>query len=402
MNNFNLTQDEVNILGMFFDSVQEEKYDTKLSKKVFKILVQEKGIRPFKEFEKPSAFSSVIPLFRFKEQQMEQYASGVLLEIAEVLFLLTAAHVVRKENNIFVPTKDEIKPIKGICRFTLQEDCSFDNIDFAYIKIENKLAKELKDYFIPLTQNDIDLSDIPQPNDFYVFTGYPYRKSKNIDNMFETDFFEYVGPYTADKSIYDQKHCDIQNNIIIRFNLKQTTTRNGDNLKAVVSPEGISGGGVFSFSKDKKRFIKGDSSTKLVGIAHEHDGQKKIFIGTSILFCLNYIANFESEIFEYLFGQKDRTKILLGFAYYKKNQWINLKNIATDGNTMANEWEQWRDTLENGRDKLLKDGISSIRVLLDLNEMLEYCTKHKKPLNSKTRTAIVTEKMTYLMNKRLL
>jgi hypothetical protein len=296
IDDYGLTAEDIKTLTEFHLSADSGNYIPKLNKKAFRLLTQKMGIKPFEYEAKPDEFDAVIPLFRYNADKMEHYASGVLIEVGNTVYLLTASHVVEVTKTIYMPVQEDIVPVLGGCHYIPSNPSKKTNIDFAYIKIDSGLSVNKKKYIRILKLSEMDLNSNLSVNDFCVFTGYPHRKSKNKENIISTEFFEYVGSYSKDDELYNRYYCNKVDNLIIRYNFRDTTTRFGDNLQEVVSPEGISGGGIFNSQIKTKLDNDVHSNPKLIGIAHFYDRHKKIMIGTRIEYCLRFMAKHEKQI----------------------------------------------------------------------------------------------------------
>ena len=299
----NLTAEDICVMREYSKMVVTGSHDAKLNRRMFDVFSKLDIHLP--EDARPEKFKSVVPLFWINEKSYyEQFASGVLLEVSNEIYILTAAHVIKdvannhpKENQLFFPINGEIHQVVGPYRTTAKYYPD-DHFDFAYIKLKKYLREMIHGKAIVLRITDLDwISQIEELTNL-VFTGYPFRKSKSDANGVSGELFEYDGQYCTDEKIYKKLSYSLQDNVITRYDLSNTTTRTGDPLSAVVSPEGISGGGIFSSSLQLPSVSF--ERNKLVGIAHHHYRELNIMVGTHIKPCLWFMANFEESIHEIL------------------------------------------------------------------------------------------------------
>ena len=290
---YGLTDEDFRDIVTFMQIKDTERSDPKLEKRVTKIFSKKLGIKPFKDEPIPKEFSAVLPLFREHVGTLDQFASGVLIEIGNKIFLFSASHALEQMNEVLMPVGTEIVSIVGGCGGIYSDSKEHANLDFLFIDIAEKLHEKIKNNSVVLNYSNIGFEyDLPT-NAPCVFVGYPFRKSKKDreNNSFSSEILEYVGTYMSNEETYHKLGYKKNENIIMRYNFKQTTNRLGENVRPTVLPEGISGGGIFINSIRKKNE---DSvrNVKLIGISHSFDSKKKVMIGTRIETCLAIIQSF--------------------------------------------------------------------------------------------------------------
>lgn len=80
----------------------------------------------------------------------------------------------------------------------------------------------------------------------------------------------------------------------------------------------------------------------------------------------------------------------LGLACYRHDQWQQLLATAEDSEDLESTWEEWRENANNFINKLKANGIHVEEVLIDVNDLNEYCHIHNLPNNAETRSEYVT------------
>lgn len=350
--------------------------------------------------------NSIIPII-INNKKPEHIGSGILVKIKKELFILTAAHVVDETslNDILIPTTDGLKPFLGIVtNLNLPNDITRSNdiIDIAYYRLNKDWDFQFDFNIEPLDLCDINITDIPYENDNYAFIGYPAKKSKIEDSTFSGKILNYSGGYIKTVNI-TKFGFNPETNIVINFDRKKGVIINGHNEQLPL-PNGISGGGIFAYAKDKTQNSK--DTFKLVGICHTYIPEKKIMIGTKINILIAMIIKTNPDLFESIDDFKEQTKkgttppLIVGFAYYKKEQWNEIRNIMVDKENMAEDWEEWRLVLERGLTEHFNKGFQVLRIVLDINELLEYCSKNKVPLDGKARSGLVSHKLADMVFQR--
>lgn len=293
------------------------------------------GIIKFKD-----EWDELCPIFIFNQEEIEQIATGVLIEIWNNTYLLTASHVIDhfyiEKKELYIPTKNGFELISGIYHHShLQEGESRDddNIDFSFFKLSNELKSNLVD-FEPIQENKINLSIdftlnekykrhnqlltknyIKKSNTFIknnhtnfnhnllenytstisditiIFAGYPISKSKNKNNKTYSEIVYYHGS-AVEKSEYETFSLNYKINIMAEFGKYGSMDK--DYVK-FISPKktGISGGGIYKIVKGNNGF----QNRELIGIGHTKKDKQHLLIGTNINYCLSQIYKQENMIY---------------------------------------------------------------------------------------------------------
>lgn len=345
--------------------------------------------------------NTIIPII-INENKPEHIGSGILLNIKDNIFILTAAHVIdeKKEDILLIPTTKGLIKFEGIItNFEVpnNESREDDIIDIAFLKFDSSWSYDFDLNLKPINIENINITDKSYETDIYSYIGYPYRKSKIKEGMFIGDLYQYTGGYISDND-FDKSYFNKETNIVINFNRKKVKDINNNMFPL---PHGISGGGIFVHPKDKKQ--NPEQKLKLVGICHTYLENKNIMIGTSINFLISSLLQFNPHLcydIDYLksnYAFNNNIPMIMGFAYYKKDQWSDIRNIMVDKEIMAEDWDTWRLTLERGISEHFNKGIQVFRIMLDIDELKEYSNKNKIPLDGKTRTGLVNYKLSQMV-----
>jgi len=285
------------------------------------------GIIKFKD-----EWDELCPIFIYNQDSIEQIATGVLIDIWNNIYLLTASHVVDHfyidKKELYIPTKNGFELISGICSHShLAKGASRneDTIDFSFFKLSNELILNLVD-FEPIKENKINLSidftledkykeakqllekkNIKEINNYIknnytsfddktleqysstildttiIFAGYPINKTKNKNNITTSEIVYYHGG-AVEKSKYEILKLNNKINIIAEFGKYGSMDK--DYVKSA-SPKktGISGGGIYKIIKGNNGFY----NRELIGIGHTKKDKQHLLIGTNINYCLSKI-----------------------------------------------------------------------------------------------------------------
>ena len=283
-------------------------------------------------------WNEICPIFFDNEKVFEQIGTGVLINILENVYLLTASHIIDelykyKNSNLLIPTIDGFDRIAGtLYHRKLKENENRDNdkIDFSYYKLSSEIVKKLHYDIVPLKKDQIDFSnsfmfkdvDILEKNikhkelykfvkeiysnqtlenkkiineiDNYVcnttiiFAGYPNTKSKSYNDVHQSEAVYYYARALSNKE-YMNNNYDKNINILAEHG-KYGVIDENFNLKTSPKPNGISGGGIYKIIRTNDGFDR-----KLIGIGHTYKKQKHLFIGININYCMHIIKSIEER-----------------------------------------------------------------------------------------------------------
>jgi len=244
--------------------------------------------------------------------------------------------------------------------------------------------------FEPISFSSVDFNDVQVENDFYTFSGFPYRKSKFYNGVLKSELFSYTGYRVNDKE-YEKLGYDKKYNIVMSFNRENAVKITGEKYKTPL-PEGISGGAVFSCSKHKSSIFRDDKVNRLVGIGHTFHPKSQMFVGTSINMYFMAIYNNNPHLRPQI-SNKHFLPVFMGVAYFLEEEWTEIRNIMEDKASMPESYVEWRTITEKYLDHLYLEGKQYFRIILTLEEILNYSKVRSVPLNAKLRLSLVTEKM---------
>jgi len=280
-------------------------------------------------------WDEMCPLFIRGENKYEHVGTGVLLNIWDNTYLLTASHVIDfiyvNKNELFMPNNQGVFiKIDGelfhnpLVWNQKRED---DKIDFSYFKLDRKMLNQIIDICKPLNDKQIsfeknfctnldnksfnlsqrtstvrneireyskiietfDESQIKKYNDAQIkekiiFAGFPLTKTKNHAGFIRQEFVYYHGRAVLEKNYLDESlNTDI--NILSEFG-KKGVYKEGVGFLNSPNPFGISGGGIYKIIRTDDGFDR-----ELIGIGHTYLAKKHLFVGTNLAYCLDVIKN---------------------------------------------------------------------------------------------------------------
>ena len=60
-------------------------------------------------------------------------------------------------------------------------------------------------------------------------------------------------------------------------------------------------------------------------------------------------------------------------AYYRKKDWKRFVKIIADRESMHNTWHEWNKVFEKTKRDLINQGFEVVNIVVDLDELTEYC-----------------------------
>lgn len=92
------------------------------------------------------------------------------------------------------------------------------------------------------------------------------------------------------------------------------------------------------------------------------------------------------------YSENDDTKVM-GVAWYSRDQWKHLCDIAEDRDQLEEAYKEWEDKAEKSVRVFKEKGIHAEKVYVDINELVDWCVENKYPVNSESRSTFVAYKI---------
>ena len=70
---------------------------------------------------------------------------------------------------------------------------------------------------------------------------------------------------------------------------------------------------------------------------------------------------------------RDSNMIGVKLAYYRKKDWKRFVNMIDDRESMHDTWHDWHKAFEKTKRDLINQGFEVIDIIVDLDELTEYC-----------------------------
>ena len=89
----------------------------------------------------------------------------------------------------------------------------------------------------------------------------------------------------------------------------------------------------------------------------------------------------------------------LGIAWYRREEWSHLLEIAADRDELEDTYEEWLRNVETRLREMVEAGINPMRVFINLEELQEWCTAQGRDLDGSARAVFTAEKL-HQLDKR--
>lgn len=251
-------------------------------------------------------FSSTIPvvLNRSNSGKCELVGSGVLIQILDRTFLLSAAHVFAylKFGELQIPGKQGFMQVSGVFAGTQlpgMPERTEDKWDMAYCWLDDDCVNNLDARCLILEYPDAFLDLEPDRRHIYTFAGYPWRKGEAKSGLIKTQFQTLEGGEVK-QSEYEAMGLKKSEHIIIRFNRKRAFNDARRRMEVAPLPSGMSGGGVHIWSAEGLK--NWPVRLPLAGIANEFVPDRRLLIGVRLHVYVGSIFHNHPDLAARVFG----------------------------------------------------------------------------------------------------
>ena len=84
---------------------------------------------------------------------------------------------------------------------------------------------------------------------------------------------------------------------------------------------------------------------------------------------------------------------VIGVAWYRREQWDHLLQIAADREVLEDTYEEWKVTAEESLKKFAMSGHHLRKVDIDVEELLGWCNVHNRPVDGAARSEFAADKL---------
>lgn len=92
-------------------------------------------------------------------------------------------------------------------------------------------------------------------------------------------------------------------------------------------------------------------------------------------------------------GNPQAKDVAIGVAWYRREQWPRLLEIASDRDKLEDSYDEWLAGAVKALGMLGSQGLNPVKVDIDTEELLAWCASRNLPVDAKARVAYTTEKV---------
>ena len=104
------------------------------------------------------------------------------------------------------------------------------------------------------------------------------------------------------------------------------------------------------------------------------------------------------ELAQTIKKHRDNKNLVMGVAWYRPEQWERLREISEDKENFDMTYEESLVDSENKVKRLEAQGIRPVKVEVDVEEMLTWCSAQGLAVTPETRTQFTMSKLRELVN----
>ncbi len=85
--------------------------------------------------------------------------------------------------------------------------------------------------------------------------------------------------------------------------------------------------------------------------------------------------------------------VVTGIAWYRRDQWTRLRELASDADKLEESYEDWLAGAQQTLVQMAVAGVRARRVDVDLDDLARWCRAEGCPLDSAARAAFVASRL---------
>src|SRR5205823_11750763 len=91
--------------------------------------------------------------------------------------------------------------------------------------------------------------------------------------------------------------------------------------------------------------------------------------------------------------KESNQKIVVGFAWYRREQWERVRDIASDAGEFEDTYEEWLRVAEQKLSELAAAGLDVKKVDVDSEQLILWCNEQGLDMNAQARSRYAAEKL---------
>ena len=90
---------------------------------------------------------------------------------------------------------------------------------------------------------------------------------------------------------------------------------------------------------------------------------------------------------------KVNRNISTGILWYKPEQWEKVKELSVDSDVFEDTYQEWKENADRAMMDFRQQGISVMKIEIDLDELVNWCAERKRPIDASARSEFVANKV---------
>ncbi len=86
---------------------------------------------------------------------------------------------------------------------------------------------------------------------------------------------------------------------------------------------------------------------------------------------------------------------IVGVGWYRSEQWERLLEISSDRDQLEDTHEEWLKNASRVFDRLKREGLPVVKMDIDVEDLLAWCSKNGLAVNGESRAKYVVEKTSH-------
>ena len=84
---------------------------------------------------------------------------------------------------------------------------------------------------------------------------------------------------------------------------------------------------------------------------------------------------------------------MVGVGWYTQMQWQKLQTVAVNSKILEESYDEWVEVFIAGCSMLEKAGIKTVKIPLNVDELVQWCEQNGLPVDADARSKYVTDKL---------
>ena len=101
-------------------------------------------------------------------------------------------------------------------------------------------------------------------------------------------------------------------------------------------------------------------------------------------------------------SNESQNRMVVGFAWYRPEQWQRVREISTDADALAHSYLEWLQLAEQKMMELQSKGLRVEKVDVHSEELILWCNERALEINAEARSQYAAERLSELDQNRSL